>query len=345
MFVIIKINIKKINMNKELKEKDILLIIKYTPIFVIFGVYLILSIFLIINHYELFQTYIKEFILTMFLILFISLSISFYITNKLKKSFLKYTLGIKEEIKKNREKDFLLYQESKLATIGELLGSISHQWRQPLNVITICASGIKLQIESKNIEKNKELELLTNIVKNANYLSKTIDDFRDFYIPNNSKNNFFIINSINKSIDFINLELTNRNIKIRKNFKEFQLNGFENQLEQVIINILNNSIDKFDESEIENKIIDIETYQENNYCVLQIRDNAGGINSSIIEKIFEPYFTTKEQKRGVGISLYISHQIIVKSFKGTINVENQKINYLNKNYNCACFKIKIPLLN
>lgn len=325
-----------------LSERKILLFIKFMPLFVIIVIYIICSLFLYKNNYELFEKYFKEVILLSIILILISLYLSYKITNLLKKSFVKYQNKILEDIEENKKRDFMLFQQSKLATIGELLYNISHQWRQPLSVIITTASGIKIQKEMGIDNKLKEIEMLDGIVKNANYLSQTIEDFRDFYNPNILKIDFLISSCINKCLKIVNPQFMNKDIVIRQKIEEFSINGFEQQLIQVLINLLNNSRDIFEKNNIENRVIFIETKVSKNHLIIIIIDNGGGIEKSNLEKIFEPYFTTKHKSAGTGVSLYMSYQIISKFFNGHLTVENSQIEYLNKNYFGAKFKIKIP---
>ena len=323
-------------------EKKVLLIIKYMPILVISINYFIVSIFLYTNNYYLFKEYFEEFILLSTFFMVISLYFSFKISNYLRKLFLEYKKSIFKNIEENKTKDLILFQQSKLATIGELIYNISHQWRQPLSVITTIASGIKIEKELGINNDVEEIEMLNKILKSANHLSQTIEDFREFYNPNMPKIKFSITTCINKCIEIINQQFINKNIIIKKEIQEFDIYGFEQQLIQVFINILNNSRDAFEENDIKERIIFIKTRLLNDSITISINDNGGGIEEKNLKKIFEPYFTTKHQLNGIGISLYMSYQIITKSFGGEIFVENNEIKYFDKTYIGANFKISIP---
>jgi signal transduction histidine kinase len=324
-------------------EKKILFIIRFTPILVIGISYIIITLFLYINSYELFEKYFKHFLIWSIIIIFISLYFSYQLTNFLEKSFLKYQNKIFNDIEENKKKDLVLFQQSKLATIGELLYNISHQWRQPLSVITTIASGIKVEKELGINDDSKDIEMLDGILKSAKYLSQTIEDFRDFYTPNTSKINFSITKCINKCTKIISHQFLNKNIMIKQDIEEFNIYGFEQQLIQVLLNILNNSRDIFVEKDLAQRIIRIKTFLSKDNIIISIHDNGGGIEESNLEKIFEPYFTTKHKSKGTGISLYMSYQIISKSFNGNIIVENSEIKYLDTTYIGANFKIIIPL--
>mgnify|MGYP000252270499 CR=1 FL=1 len=206
--------------------------------------YITISLFMYVNSYELFEKYFKDFLILSIIIIFISLYFSYQLTNFLEKSFLKYQNKIFNDIEENKKKDLVLFQQSKLATIGELLYNISHQWRQPLSVITTIASGIKVEKELGINDDSKDIEMLDGILKSANYLSQTIEDFRDFYTPNTLKTNFSINKCINKCIKIISHQFLNKNIMIQQDIEEFNVYGFEQQLIQVLLNILNNSRDE-----------------------------------------------------------------------------------------------------
>lgn len=323
-------------------EKKLLLFIKFIPILIIIIIYIAASLFLYINNCELFTKYFKEFTFISIILILISLYFSYQITNFLKKSFTKYQNKILNELEENKKKDFILFQQSKLATIGELLCNISHQWRQPLSIITTTASGIKIQKQFGIDGGLNEIKMLESILNNANYLSQTIEDFRDFYTPMTLKTDFLISKCINKCIRIVNPQFKDKGIFIKEIIEDFVINGFEQQLIQVLINLLNNSRDKFEENNKNNKVIFIKTNILEDNFLITIMDNAGGINELNFKNMFKPYFTTKDKSKGIGISLYMSHQIISKSFDGNISAENIEIEHLGKRYIGAKFKITIP---
>lgn len=325
-----------------LNENKVLFFIKYTPILLVLVLFSVISLYIYLNNYDLFKLYYKEFIFLSILILFISLYSSFLITYFLKRLFMKYTNKILNEIEENKKKDFLIFQQSKLVTIGELLGNISHQWRQPLNVITTATSGIKLQKEIGINNNIKELELLNSIMNSANYLTQTIDDFRDFYAPSIVKKTFSIGNCIDKCLKIITPQFKDRGIIIKSELNDFQLEGFESQLIQVLINLLNNSRDKFDQKNLNDKLIEIKTYQDETFYCISIADNTGRIEEEKLNKIFEASFTKYEIER-LEIGLYMSQQIISKSFSGDIFVKNTRISYLGNEYFGVSLEIKIPI--
>jgi PAS domain S-box-containing protein len=259
-------------------------------------------------------------------------------------------LDISEQKKSALElahKDKLLAQQSKMAAMGEMLENIAHQWRQPLSVISTASSGLKIQKQFSTLDDDSLYKTLDIITHTAEHLSQTINDFRDYFNPNKEVTKFDLKNIIEKTLYFVQSKFKNRNITIIKQFENIELIGLENELVQVIINILNNSRDAFENCEmIEDKLVLISTFknEKQNYVYITIQDSAGGIPKDIINRIFEPYFTTKHKSQGTGIGLYMSQEMIEKHMKGELNVENKTFYYENKSYLGALFTIKIPLV-
>ena len=233
---------------------------------------------------------------------------------------------IKEEIEKRIQQESILIQQSRLAATGEMIGNIAHQWRQPLSLITTCASGIKLEKEFGVSTKESEVAKLDTIIQSSNYLSKTIDDFRNFFKPNKEKNYFSIEEMANQSISLISASFAFHYIKINKNFANIEkVFGFPNEFSQAILNVLANAKDVLVQKEIENPQVNINIYENEEFGFLEIEDNGGGINPNILIKIFEPYFTTKEKNQGTGIGLYMSKMIVEKNMSGKLTVINTSI--------------------
>ena len=236
----------------------------------------------------------------------------------------------------------LMESQSKLASMGEMIGNIAHQWRQPLSLISTIASGIKVQMEFGLFDEKDVIPDMDNIIKQTTYLSNTIDDFRNFIKNSNEKGEVQISNIINKTLSILNPSIVNHNIKIILNTHDnIEIIGYENQLIQALINILNNAKDALEENvkSSEDKLIFIETKNVQDGLVLKIKDNAGGIPENVIDKIFEPYFTTKHKSIGTGIGLSMTHQIITKHHNANIFASNETYEYENKTYPGACFTI------
>ena len=248
------------------------------------------------------------------------------------------------EIKENRNKTKLLAEQSKMASLGEMLGNIAHQWRQPLSVISTAATGIKLHKEMEVLEDKDLYRAMDSINDSAQYLSQTIEDFRGFLDPNNRKiEEIDISNTIDKVLNMIGSQFIANEIKIIKNIQNITIESIENEFIQVLINILNNAKDALLEKEDGDKLIIINTYKKDNVLCVEIIDNAGGIKEHIIEKIFEPYFTTKHQSVGTGIGLYMSHDIITTHLNGEISVSNNEYTYESVKYIGAKFSIELSL--
>jgi len=227
---------------------------------------------------------------------------------------------VNEQILDLREKEKLLLQQSKLAQMGDMVSMIAHQWRQPLNAIS--ASSINLSLlsgmgilEDEKVSKSSEF-----IQEQCQKMSNTIDTFMNFVQPSKEKKTFTILNTVEAIMQIMGTQLASHNIKVNilTNGENIEIQGHEDLLEQVLINILSNARDAFDEQTIENKCIEITIEKQQNRPALLIKDNAGGVPKNIADKIFNPYFTTKEQGKGTGIGLFMSMDIMKKSFDGDL---------------------------
>ena len=225
--------------------------------------------------------------------------------------------------------------------MGEMIANIAHQWRQPLSIISTSATGIKIQREMGILDDSSEIKSLDCINENAQYLSNTIDDFRDFFKKSKTKNLVNLNNLLEKTLKLILSRLKNKDINIIKNNINIEFETYEREMIQVFMNIINNSIDAF-ENKYYDKFIFFETKKFENKIVIKIKDNAGGIDENILNRIFEPYFTTKESKQGTGIGLYMCNEIIVKHLHGKIIVSNESFEYKNQKYKGSQFTIELP---
>ena len=233
------------------------------------------------------------------------------------------------------QKDKLLTIQSKQAVMGEMISMIAHQWRQPLSSVTLSVSNIQVKkmlgekVDDKLLEKTLE-----NISDTVVYLSETIDDFQTYFRPNKNSEKVSIKDILQKSINFIKPRLKQKTIDIELNVKEdIEIETFQNELVQVFLNILNNAVDELISQDKDGAKVIVSTKILENYVEVFIQDNAGGIKEENIEKIFEPYFSTKS-KNGTGLGLYMSQMIIQKQFGTMIEVYNDKEG--------AVFKITLP---
>ncbi len=301
-----------------------------------------------IDNLEIEQFKVHAFWYLAFFIALLCSTISFlgyYIySKKLKELNISLQQTVSDEIIKNDEKNIILFQQNKMAAMGEMIGNIAHQWRQPLSVITTIASALKLKREYGIIEEKDYDESIDHIIETANYLSNTIDDFRYYFSPNKEKDLFNTKFLLNRCIKIVSIDFFNKHIKIIDNVEELMIYSYENELLQVIINILNNAKDELIKIEEEqNRLIFIDLHKEQNNIIIKIKDSAGGIKKEIIDRIFEPYFTTKHKSNGTGIGLYMCEEIVVKHIKGKIKVSNEEYIFENKNFTGALFEISIPI--
>jgi signal transduction histidine kinase len=290
----------------------------------------------------------REFITNMLIISFFTIIIltfiAIYVSQIIQSMFVKYKKRIEQEIEKNKEKDMLLAQQSKMNALGEMIGNIAHQWRQPLSTITTASSGIMLKHEFNDLNNNDFVEFTKIIDENAKYLSHTIEDFKEFFNQNETKQIINLQKTVDKTINLISSQFISKQIHIITHIDEtIELNIVENELMQVLINILNNARDFLCERNIENKLILIDAYIKKHHIVIEIKDNALGMKEEVLQRVFEPYFTTKFKSKGIGVGLYMCYEIITKHFSGTIEAQNSNFVYGNHKYCGANFIIKIPL--
>ena len=237
---------------------------------------------------------------------------------------------VEDELLKNKEKDDLIIQNSKLASMGEMIGNIAHQWRQPLSVISTAATSMKIQKEYNLLTDELFINSCNTINDNAQYLSETIDDFKNFIKGDRNKKVFLLTDTINTFLQLVEGPKKSHNINIVLELKEdIKIDSYENELIQCLINIFNNAKDALDEVTKERLII-ISTSIKNNKAIIHIKDNAGGIPNDILPKIFEPYFTTKHQSQGTGLGLNMSYTLIVEGMNGNIQAVNTNFVYNTK---------------
>jgi len=223
-----------------------------------------------------------------------------------------------------QEEAQIMKQQAKMAVMGEMIGNIAHQWRQPLNALSALNVGLGIKYKRGNLtleEMEKFKEKSNGIIQN---MSDTINDFKNFFQPNKEKETFHINEAIESSILFISDVYGQHKIKILHcTNDDIEINSYKNELMQVLLNIFNNSKDAIVENKIKNPVVTVTTVQSETEVVITIQDNAGGIDPDILERIFEPYFTTKFQSHGTGIGLYMSKMIIEKSMGGLLVSENR----------------------
>ncbi len=254
-------------------------------------------------------------------------------------------IKIKEEVEKNLDIQKRLFKSEKLASMGEMIGNIAHQWRQPLSVISTASSGMQMQKEFDTLTDELFNESCEAINNNAQYLSKTIDDFKNFIKGDRTKRKFNLSEDIDSFLNLINGSVKSNNINIILDLDDsITIDGYENELLQCLINLFNNAKDALQENNDDNnRLLFISTSKNNNNIIILIKDNANGIPEKILSKIFEPYFTTKHQSQGTGLGLHMTYNLIVDGMNGTIEVINEKYSYNDQSYTGAKFTIMLPL--
>ena len=251
------------------------------------------------------------------------------------------------EVEKNREKDKVLFQQSKMASMGEMINNIAHQWRQPLSTISTASSGLSIKVEMDMIEKDEFKKSLDQIVETTQQLSQTIEDFRNFFLENKEIEKFVLNETIKKNLSLSSSSLKVHHIEVHEDYANIEYEGVKNELIQAILNIINNAKDALVENtdkEFSRKIF-LKTDKDDEFAYIWIYDNAGGISDEVMPKIFEPYFTTKHQSHGTGIGLYMTREIIVNHMNGDLLVENYEFDFEEEKYKGAMFTIKLPLNN
>ena len=275
-------------------------------------------------------------------LILISILILAYRQYLLKKLNQELNERIELEMQKNEEKNRISIQQSRMASMGEMLENIAHQWRQPLSIINVCASGMEVKKDYDILSDEDFRTGIKQIKDTTQYLSNTIEDFRSFFIKDKISAYLDIRNTLTKVFDLVNATFAKNSITVVRDIKTITFNSFENELIQVLMNILINAKDALQNKNSERLVI-IKVKKLHERIIITIRDNAGGIDESIIDKIFEPYFTTKHQYEGTGIGLYMSKLIIEKHLNGEITAKNITYKYNNREYKGALFQIILPI--
>jgi signal transduction histidine kinase len=259
--------------------------------------------------------------------------------------FAKYEKSLSEQIDENHKKDVILAEQSKLAAMGEMIANIAHQWRQPLSVISTAATGMKMQKEYACLPDDIFNNTCDAINNNAQYLSNTIDDFKNF-IKGDIRTKEFDLNKVIQSfLNLIDGSLKSHEIKVVLDLeKNIRVNGHANELIQCFMNIFNNAKDALEQNVKKDKQISISTKKVDDKVQIDIQDNAGGIKDNILPHIFEPYFTTKHKSQGTGLGLNMTYKLVVEGMSGKI--EASTVEYhdkINHNAKGALFTIILPI--
>jgi signal transduction histidine kinase len=266
-------------------------------------------------------------------IIFIAISLIFFITYQQSINAVHKEQKHLEDAQRERQ----LLEKSKHASMGEMIGNIAHQWRQPLSVISTASTGVLLYKELGTLTDTHLEKEMHNINENAQYLSRTIDTFRNFLKEDKTTSEVIIQERVETALNIINATIKNHDIRLIKEFSEKDIKKIMpiGELPQVIINIVNNAKDILVEKAIVDSWIKLKLFEQDNICYITIEDNGGGVPDEIMQKIFEPYFTTKHKSKGTGLGLNMSYKIITESLGGELFVSNTE--------NGAMFTIKLPL--
>ena len=229
---------------------------------------------------------------------------------------------IQDEIKLREENHKMYEQQAKMAAMGEMMDAVAHQWKQPLNALSLMADMLRGDFESGNVDQTYINNLTNDAQGQIEHMVNTLSEFRNFFRPKDQTETFGIKRCIQSVMLLVNDEFMQNNINIHvQSDKEILLTGIENEFKHLILNIINNAKDAFNERNVKQRDIYINFYQEDNHINLEIEDNAGGIPEEVIHDIFKPEVTTKEEGKGTGIGLYMSMQIAQK-LNGTLSVMN-----------------------
>ncbi|WP_201353656.1 PAS domain-containing sensor histidine kinase [Hydrogenimonas urashimensis] len=241
---------------------------------------------------------------------------------------------VREEVRKNEEKQKMLFLQSRLASLGQMMANIAHQWRQPLTELALSLFNLKKAAQrGDETQLNEAYDDAKTLIQN---MSQTIEDFINFFKPGKPKVPFAVSASLEEALQIVEKTLEKEYIDIRKEVDAtLRIVGVSNEFSHVLINLLQNAKDAFRQRNVKERRIDIRVRREANWALIEIEDNAGGIEPEAMERIFEPYFTTKHAAQGTGLGLFMSKMIIEKSFGGSIDVENVN--------GGAKFAIRVPL--
>ena len=242
---------------------------------------------------------------------------------------------VKLELEKNREKDKVMIQQSRLASMGEMISNIAHQWRQPLSSLSLIVQDVHDAYQHDELDREYLDNATDSSIRIIDFMSKTIDDFRNFFKPNKSKSIFKINELIDETLELVNATFRSKEITVKKFLLEndAKVLGYPNEFSQVILNILKNAQDILTERDVKNRLVVVKSSIKKDRVIISIEDNAGGIKLENIHKVFDPYFSTKHKAQGTGIGLYMSKQIIESHMRGILNVKNSETG--------AIFEIKL----
>ena len=247
------------------------------------------------------------------------------------------TEQVEQEVTKRREREQLLVQQAKLAALGEMIGAIAHQWRQPLNALSLNIQDTLDAYVYNELNESYLKQFVDRSMRQVEYMSATIDDFRNYFRTSKTKNRFSLHRMMEDALNILGAQLKHFGIKVHvdDHCGEARINGYENELKQVIISLLGNAKDAIEATKRHYGNIYITLSQEKGQAVIDIADDGSGIPAEIMDKVFNPYFTTKEQGKGTGVGLYMSKTIIEQNMHG-------QLLYLPEGEHATTFRIILP---
>lgn len=235
-----------------------------------------------------------------------------------------------------REQQAILTQQSRLAALGEMIGNIAHQWRQPINSLGLIVQDLKEAYRFGELNQNYVETISSKAMEQIHYMSNTIDDFRNFFNPDKDKKMFSLNKSIENTKNILKQGIRNNSIECEISIpKDIFIYGYKNEFSQVIFNLLSNARDAIMSNKPKTPKIKIQVKNKKNSAEISVSDNGGGIPPDILPSIFDPYFTTKSEGKGTGIGLYMAKKIIENHMDGSLLVHNTK--------DGVCFTIVLPI--
>lgn len=243
---------------------------------------------------------------------------------------------VRTQVEQLREKDHTLAKQAKMAAMGEMIGIIAHQLKQPLNAIGLLAQDVKDAYDYKELDEAYLKRFSDTIQQNVEYMAVTVDDFRNFFNPNKQKKPFDIKELLDRTVKLLGVQFSKYGIRFEIDAQQQTLYGIKNELQQIIMNLANNAKDAFLERNVKERVITIRSKlsHSGDYVIIEVADTAGGIDTDNIDKVFDSYFSTKGDE-GTGIGLHMARMMVKESFHGEIFVANEERG--------ARFTIKVPL--
>ncbi|MEA3373942.1 MAG: HAMP domain-containing sensor histidine kinase [Campylobacterota bacterium] len=272
-------------------------------------------------------------------ILLLTILLALYITRivgKMESDLIVTHNNLENSLQELMEKEEMMLAQSRHAAMGEMISMIAHQWRQPITVIAMGANNLLADVELENVEPEEVKKSAAMMLEQSHHLSKTIDDFKNFFRPNKKTEMTLVNDVLEENFSIVGKSLENHNIAVEKEYgSQTPIAIFSRELLQVFINIFKNAKEALIEDGIKDPLISVATREDEEHVYISICDNGKGIDPAILAKIYDPYFSTKGEKNGTGLGLYMSKTIIEKHLNGVIKAENRKEGGI-------CFEMALP---